>query len=135
MAEERCADPLCLYRQLHRTCLNLVFFLLQLYPFIMSLQLHIPPCIHQPARPNHFPQPRQPIRIQIEGPLVSIEKLLPTIEWQTNIKHQEFPQPAGPALARLTFAALYGTVPHEDEVVVRDEYLGWVVEDLRYIYS
>ncbi|OTB16994.1 hypothetical protein K445DRAFT_316515 [Daldinia sp. EC12] len=42
----------------------------------------------------------------------------------------KFPQPAGPALARLTYQQIYGRDVRTDvdgDMVVRDEYLGWVM--------
>ena len=41
-----------------------------------------------------------------------------------------FPQPAGPALARLAYQKIYGSDVREgvaDDMVVRDEYLGWIM--------
>ncbi|KAI1464581.1 uncharacterized protein F4812DRAFT_462641 [Daldinia caldariorum] len=41
----------------------------------------------------------------------------------------KFPQPAGPALARLAYQQIYGQNVREDipgDIVVRDEYLGWI---------
>ncbi|KAK8048273.1 hypothetical protein PG994_010003 [Apiospora phragmitis] len=95
----------------------------------MALKLHIPDCIQIPAHRLHLPEPSQPLRIQIEGPTLAIERLLPTISWQTDPTHLHFPQPAGPALARLAFKAIYKMEPKAgDDMVVRDEYLGWIVE-------
>ncbi|KAI1082769.1 hypothetical protein F5B20DRAFT_483490 [Whalleya microplaca] len=96
----------------------------------MAYKLHIPPCICDPAHPNHPPPKDKPLRIQIEGPLVSIQRLLPESTWDmdftTDIK---FPQPAGPHLARLTHQVLYGEDISVDDMVVRDEYLGVVMID------
>lgn len=42
-----------------------------------------------------------------------------------------FPQPAGPELARLAYREIYGQDVRPEvagDVVVRDEYLGWVIE-------
>ncbi|KAI1498404.1 hypothetical protein F5X99DRAFT_326696 [Biscogniauxia marginata] len=95
----------------------------------MALKLHIPHCIQTPAHCLHPPVPKRPLRIQIEGPTVSIERLLPAVSWHTNVRHLEFPQPAGPALAKLAYEAIYEREPEADDVIVRDEYLGWVVEE------
>jgi hypothetical protein len=73
----------------------------------------------------------KPLRIQIEGPLVSIQKLLPEMTWPLDVMRPVFPLPAGPELARLAYRTIYGRkVRPEDagDMVVRDEYLGWVVE-------
>lgn len=68
------------------------------------------------------------MRIQIEGPLVSIQKLLPEVPWHIDVSDPIFPQPAGPGLAKLAYRAIYGqdARPIEDDLIVRDEYLGWV---------
>jgi hypothetical protein len=97
----------------------------------MALELYIPPCIDQPAHPLHLPHLERPLRINIEGPLVSIQKLLPDIEWILENSKPMFPQPAGPALAQLTYETIYQRAfdPEEsNEVKVRDEYMGWIVE-------
>ncbi|KAI1141371.1 hypothetical protein F5Y05DRAFT_259054 [Hypoxylon sp. FL0543] len=98
----------------------------------MALELHIPPCISTPAHPFHLPPVDKPLRIQIEGPLVSVQKLLPGITWHTDIRFHVFPQPAGPELAKLTYEKIYGQKVRSDvagDMVVRDEYLGWVMEE------
>ncbi|RMJ06855.1 hypothetical protein CDV36_013534 [Fusarium kuroshium] len=98
----------------------------------MALDLHIPPCIHSPAQPRYPPPLEQPLRIQIEGPLVSIEKLLPGVEWQLEGPCRPSLQPTGPELARVAFRTIYGQDVRPDvdgDIVVRDEYLGWVMED------
>ncbi|KAH7303038.1 hypothetical protein B0I35DRAFT_447396 [Stachybotrys elegans] len=101
----------------------------------MALQLYIPPCLHVPANPRHPPLVDKPLRIQIEGPLVSIKKLVPEAQWNIDLFKQTFPQPAGPLLANLTFQKLYGRQAQLEEnsgdLVVRDEYLGWVMENNR----
>ena len=93
----------------------------------MVLPLYIPPCIHTPAGQYHLPPSDQPLRIQIEGPLVAIERLLPDIPWLLDSRDRMFPQPVGPELARLTYRTIYGSeVP--GDLVVQDEYLGWMPE-------
>ena len=86
--------------------------------------------LHTPLPPLHPPPPEQSLRIQIEGPLVSIQKLLPEILWHTDVTSLVFPQPAGPELARLAYQTIYGREVRPEvagDVVVRDEYLGWVM--------
>lgn len=95
----------------------------------MALPLYIPPCLHTPAGQYHFPSPAQPLRIQIEGPLTAIRRLLPHVRWRLNHLDRTFPQPVAPELARLTYQTVYGRdvcpeVP--DNLIVRDEYLGWM---------
>ncbi|KAI6080809.1 hypothetical protein F4821DRAFT_273574 [Hypoxylon rubiginosum] len=97
----------------------------------MALPLHIPHCIRTPAHSLHPPPLDKPVRIQIEGPLVSIQKLLPEVLWHVDVCNPIFPQPAGPELARLAYRAIYGqdaSLFIEDDMIVRDEYLGWVHE-------
>ncbi|GAB1315515.1 hypothetical protein MFIFM68171_05725 [Madurella fahalii] len=93
----------------------------------MAFELHIPPCIRNPAHPLHPPPPEKPLRIQIEGPVVAIQKLLPGVSWQTDPLSLVFPQPAGPEIAKLAYRTVYGrdTCPElANDMVVRDEYLG-----------
>ncbi|KAI6088039.1 hypothetical protein F4821DRAFT_99133 [Hypoxylon rubiginosum] len=97
----------------------------------MALPLHIPHCIHTPAHSLHPAPLDKPLRIQIEGPLVSIQKLLPEIPWHVDVCNPIFPQPAGPELARLACLAIYGhdaSLSVKTDMIVRDEYLGWVHE-------
>ncbi|KAJ5669362.1 hypothetical protein N7462_010432 [Penicillium macrosclerotiorum] len=97
----------------------------------MALPLFIPPCIFAPARCYHFPPSDKPLRIQIEGPTIAIEKLLPHTVWRPEFGNEPFPQQAGPELARLTYQTVYGHDVLPDipgDLVVRDEYLGWVSE-------
>ncbi|KAI1746374.1 hypothetical protein F4680DRAFT_19386 [Xylaria scruposa] len=97
----------------------------------MALELYIPPCIRNPIDPHHHPPPDKPLRIQIEGPLVAVERLFPNIQWHVEDLVPEFPQPAGPKLAELTYSLLYGRNASPDiqgDLVVRDEYLGWVMK-------
>ncbi|KAJ5800825.1 uncharacterized protein N7518_002893 [Penicillium psychrosexuale] len=98
----------------------------------MVLPLYIPPCIHTPAGQYHLPPSDQPLRIQIEGPLIAIERLLPDIPWRLDSRDRVFPQPAGPELARLTYQTIYGRDIHPEvlgDLVVQDEYLGWMPEE------
>lgn len=97
----------------------------------MGLELYIPPCVSNPAHPLHPPPLEKPLRIQIEGPLVAVQKLLPSISWHTDPLALVFPQPGGHELAKLAYRVLYGQdARHEvtDDMVVRDEYLGWVTD-------
>lgn len=94
----------------------------------MALELFIPPCIHHPRYHLHPPPPTRPLRIHIQGPLESIQKLLPKTSWHEIV---DFPQPGGLELATLTHRALYGeeALKEADGVpVVRDEYLAWAME-------
>ncbi|KAF7622065.1 hypothetical protein F9C07_1734002 [Aspergillus flavus] len=97
----------------------------------MALPLHIPPFIHNPSHKHHLPPQDHPLRIQIEGPLIAIQRLLPHTPWHLNLQSQTFPQPAGPKLVRLTYRQLYGRDPRQKvpgDLEVRDEYLGWMPE-------
>jgi hypothetical protein len=99
----------------------------------MALPLHIPPCIHSPAAAHHPPPDEKPLRIQIEGPLTAVKKLLPEVPWRTDMMAGPlvFPQPAGPELAGLAYQSVYGRNPHPEvagDLVVRDEYLGWLAK-------
>lgn len=97
----------------------------------MALELFIPPCIHHPRHCLHPPPPTRPLRIQIQGPLESIQKLLPKTSWHEIVR---FPQPGGLELATLTHRALYGEegLQEADGVpAVRDEYLAWAMEGRR----
>ncbi|KAL5344203.1 hypothetical protein ACLOAV_010821 [Pseudogymnoascus australis] len=94
----------------------------------MAFELFIPPCIHHPPHRLHPPPPTRPLRIQIQGPLESIQKLLPKTSWHEIVR---FPQPGGLELATLTHRAVYGEEgPKEGDGVpaVRDEYLAWAME-------
>ncbi|CAG9953757.1 unnamed protein product [Clonostachys rosea f. rosea IK726] len=54
----------------------------------MALELYIPPCLHVPVHPKHPPSVEKPLRIQIEGPLISIQKLVPEAQWHIDIFNQ-----------------------------------------------
>ncbi|PMD52186.1 uncharacterized protein K444DRAFT_709185 [Hyaloscypha bicolor E] len=110
----------------------------------MALELYIPPCISSSAHPLYPLPPEQPLRIQIEGPLVSIQKLLPEILWHTNAVSLVFLQPAGPGLAGLAYQKIYGrnvTFDHliniieidNDGGVYANEYLPFPVDPVEYI--
>lgn len=95
----------------------------------MALPLYVPACIRSPQGPYRFPSPEKPLRIQIEGPLIAIKRLLPHIDWKLDQFDPPFPRPGGPELAKLAFQKIYGRdvcpgIPND--LVVRDEYLGWV---------
>lgn len=97
----------------------------------MALKLYIPPCIHDPAHALHPPPLDRPLRVQIEGPIISIRKLVPDYSWHFKAGSKEFPQPGGEALAKLTYQALYRIDIRPEvigDIIVRDEYLGWVME-------
>ncbi|KAI1130333.1 hypothetical protein F5Y10DRAFT_235892 [Nemania abortiva] len=96
----------------------------------MAYKLHIPPCICNPAHPHHPPPKDKPLRIDIGGPLVAIQKLLPESSWNMDSKTAKFPQSAAPDLARLMYQALYGQdvgLELANDMVIRDEWLRWVV--------
>ncbi|KAH7376240.1 hypothetical protein B0T11DRAFT_271886 [Plectosphaerella cucumerina] len=95
-----------------------------------GLELYIPPCILDAAHVWHSPPVDKPLRIQIEGPAVSIEKLLPDVPWSLGRWLPPFPQFPGPELAKLTYRVLYGQEPFlgpsestAPDLAVRDEYL------------
>lgn len=97
----------------------------------MALELYIQPCIHTPAHALHLPPPERPLRIQIEGPLTCVQKLVPRASWHIEAYTPDFPMPGGIALAKLAYRALYGTDVRSEiarDMVVRDQYLGWVME-------
>jgi len=89
----------------------------------MALELCIRPCIHKPPL-CHAPPPDKPLRIHIQGPLETIQKLLRNVSWHPI---GPFPQPGGLKLASLTHQKLYRgrsfTAP-----AVRDEYPACVIE-------
>lgn len=98
----------------------------------MGFELSIPPCVIDPAHPLHPPPSDKPLRLQIEGPLVAVQKLLPSATWRTDPLALEFPQPAAQELANLAYRAIYGRDARPEVVgdaIVRDEYLGWVMEE------
>ncbi|CAG8918339.1 unnamed protein product [Penicillium salamii] len=87
-----------------------------------ALPLYIPPlCLANPPHRFHFPSAEQPLRIQIEGPLIALQKLLPGVSW--HVPHS-FPLPGGPKLAELAFRAIYNRNVRPEipmDMVVRDE--------------
>ncbi|KJK90304.1 hypothetical protein H633G_05834 [Metarhizium anisopliae BRIP 53284] len=94
----------------------------------MALPLYIPKCIQSPAHCFHPPPLEKPVRIHIEGPLVSIQKLLPEVSWHVDAQEKKFQQ-AGAKLAELTYRTIYGhdvRLYVENDLIIRDEYLGWV---------
>jgi hypothetical protein len=97
----------------------------------MAGELYIPHCVDTPPHPFHLPPPEKPLRIQIEGPLVSIQKLLPEIPWHTEVEPLAFPLAAGPEFAQLAYQKIYGRDVCSNvagDMVMRDEYLGWVTD-------
>ncbi|KAM6486692.1 hypothetical protein HDV62DRAFT_227038 [Trichoderma sp. SZMC 28011] len=102
----------------------------------MAPQLHIPSCIRSPVYTHHPPPPDKPLHIQIEGPLASIQKLLPDESRNSSEFPPSYPQPSGPSLAKLAYRAIYGSDPRldiENDLVVRDEYLGWIRQTIDQI--
>jgi hypothetical protein len=89
----------------------------------MTLLLHIPPCIQTPPHSHHPPPRDKPLRIRIQGPLVTIQKLLPDTPWHPT---GAFPQPGGIQLANFTHKYLYGG-EELSAAAVRDEYLAWEI--------
>lgn len=72
-----------------------------------------------------------PLRIQIEGPLVSVQKLLPEVPWAIDSPDPNFSQPVALELAKLAYREIYRVEDLLDvpgDLIVRDEYLGWVRE-------
>src|SRR6266566_2208534 len=90
-----------------------------------SLELYIPPCVNRPPCCFHPPPSDRPLRIRIQGPLETIQKLLPNESWHPV---RPFPQSGGLELASLTHQRLYGGGGDDAALAVRDEYLAWVVE-------
>lgn len=100
----------------------------------MALPPYIPTCIRDPPGPYHFPPPDRPLRIQIDGPLVAIKRLLPHIDWQTDLLDLPILREGGVELANLAFRKIYRRDVYPEnpnDLVVRDEYTGfqqkWVV--------
>lgn len=96
-----------------------------------ALPLYIPPCLTNPPHRFHPPSLEQPLRIQIEGPLLALQKLLPGVSWHVPHHFPEFSLPGGPELAKLAFRKIYHRDIRPDiagDMVVRDEYKGWLVE-------
>lgn len=89
----------------------------------MALELYIHPCNHKPPL-CHPPPPDKPLRIHIQGPLESIQKLLPNVSWNPI---GPFPQLGGQKLASLTYEKLYQG--HNCAPAVRDEYTAYVIEE------
>jgi hypothetical protein len=81
----------------------------------MALKLYIPPCIHRPPYNLHPPPANKPLRIRIQGPLQTIQKLLPGVAWHPIGK---FPQPGGLELTTLTYQALYEPLEVDNALIV-----------------
>lgn len=94
----------------------------------MILELYIHHCMHAP--PYRLPPSlEKTLRIQIQGPLESIQKLLPNVTWDPI---RPSPQAGELKLAGLTYQKLYGHGGLEgidNAPVVRDECLARVMED------
>lgn len=94
-----------------------------------ALPLYIPPCITKPPHRFHPPPFDQPLRINVEGPLIALQKLLPDVSWHVTTHSPKFPMPGGPKLAELVFQKIYGREVQQDvagDMLVRDEYKGWI---------
>jgi hypothetical protein len=85
----------------------------------MTPPLHMTPCIQSPPQSHHPPPRDKPLRVRVQGPLVTIQKLLPDTPWHPI---GTFPQPGGIQLANLTQKHLYGGGELR-AAAVRDEYL------------
>lgn len=95
----------------------------------MAYKLHIPDCILEPHHPFHFPTPNKPLRIRIQGPLISIQRLIPKAQWQWFLNWTEPPQVPAPDFAGFTHRTIYGCDPQPgvpDDLVIRHEYCGWI---------
>ncbi|TVY14154.1 hypothetical protein LARI1_G007782 [Lachnellula arida] len=96
-----------------------------------ALPLFIPPYCQNSHHRLHLPSLDQPFRIQVEGPLIAIQKLLPKVSWHTPNHSPIFPLPGGPELAKLAFKTIYCREVDPDvpgDMVIRDEYKGWLRE-------
>jgi hypothetical protein len=74
------------------------------------------------------------LRIHIQGPLVSIKKLLPDVRFHYDDWGKPFPQPAAPKLAELAFRAIYGRptdAKNGEFLRISDEYNAWLREPQR----
>ncbi|TLS25375.1 hypothetical protein PpBr36_06811 [Pyricularia pennisetigena] len=97
--------------------------------FAMAYKLHIPDCILEPNHPFHFPSHNKPLRIRIQGPLISIQRLIPKAQWHQDFLTRPTPQVPAPDFARLTYRTIYGCDPQPevpDDLVIRHEYCGWI---------
>lgn len=107
-----------------------------------ALPLYIPACLTNPAHRFHPPSLEKPLRIQIEGPLLALQKLLPEVSWQIPLSgvyraDATFPLAGGPELAALAFRTVYhrdGRADVDGDMVVRDEYRGWLREARPLLY-
>ena len=93
-----------------------------------ALPLYIPPCIHNPPHRHHPPKINSPLRVHIQGPLQTIQKLLPHTSWEAPT---DFPQPGALPLAEIASKALFkndAASSDNNMITVRDEYLGWLAE-------
>ena len=88
----------------------------------MALELYIPPCVNNPPHSLHPPPPDKSLRIRIQGPLETIQKLLPKVSL---VSDWAFPQLGGLKLASLTYQKLYGGKGDEAVPVVRDMLKYW----------
>lgn len=116
-----------------------------------ALPLYIRPCLanndeshppttnsenHHRKKPPHnfFPPPSdKALRIQIDGPLLALQKLLPKVSWYIHHHSQlnRFPQAGGIELAKLAFREIYQRDARDDvpgDMVLRDEYAAPLIE-------
>ena len=102
-----------------------------------ALLLYIPPCHQTPHHRLHLPSSDQPLRIQVEGPLIALQKLLPRVSWYTANHSPPFPLPGGPELAKLAFKTMYRREVQPDvpgDTVVRNESTCWLREARPAVY-
>lgn len=89
--------------------------------------LYIPLCIRTPPGHLHLPPPEQPLKIEIEGPLVAIQRLLPHMPWRLDKPVLTFTGLAGSELLKLAYQKIYGPDICPDipaDLLAWDEYLG-----------
>jgi hypothetical protein len=70
----------------------------------MALKLAMLLCIHNPPHQDHFPPLHKPLRIETQGPLETIQKVLVDVVWHSL---KPFLQPVGRTLESLTRQTLY----------------------------
>jgi hypothetical protein len=77
----------------------------------MDSRVILPIPFHRPtSKPLRLPTLGRPLRICIEGPLPSIQMLLPELQWILDISKRLYPQQAGPELVRSTYEKIYEKV-------------------------
>lgn len=95
----------------------------------MAYKLHIPDCILEPHHPFHFPSSNKSLRIRIQGPLISVQRLIPEAQWNHDFSNRPIPQLPALEFARITYRTIYGCDPRPEvpgDLVIRHEYCGWI---------